>query len=127
MSRYDSDPGIEGEYEPRSGKRVLKNLLGIKTKAEMDRAEDKALEAMQQAYYENGLVTAETQFTARLIQEMHKDWLGCIYEWAGEYRTSGDGEKRLQVAAGAPCGSEYDRIRARNATQAYSVHRRDSG
>jgi cell filamentation protein len=28
-----------------------------------------------------------TRFTAALLREMHRDWLGDLYEWAGRYRT----------------------------------------
>jgi cell filamentation protein len=51
----------------------------------MDRAEADALLAVQERYL--GMITAETRFTAGLICQMHKDWLGGIYEWAGRYRT----------------------------------------
>ena len=51
----------------------------------MDRAEADALLAVQERYL--GIITAEMQFTANLICQMHRDWLGGIYEWAGEYRT----------------------------------------
>lgn len=87
MSRYETNPGIEGEYEPGSGKRVLKNLLGIRQKTEMDQVEHLAMMNAQTRYYTKNLVTKNTRFTAELIRNMHKDWLGCIYEWAGEYRT----------------------------------------
>ncbi|NOU36852.1 MAG: cell filamentation protein Fic [Kiritimatiellaceae bacterium] len=83
-SRYWST-GIEGEWQPSSGKRVLRNLKGITRKTEMDRAEADALLAVQERYL--GIITAETSFTAGLICQMHKDWLGGIYEWAGRYRT----------------------------------------
>ena len=83
-SRYWST-GIEGEWQPGSGKRVLRNLKGITLKTEMDRLEADALLAVQERYL--GIITAETPFTADLICQMHKDWLGGIYEWAGRYRT----------------------------------------
>lgn len=83
-SRY-RDPGIEGEWQPGSGKRVLRNLLNIRLKTEMDRAEATALEAAETRYL--GIITDETVFTAELICQMHRDWLGKIYEWAGRYRT----------------------------------------
>ena len=34
-----------------------------------------------------GELTPRTRFTARLLCRMHGDWLGGIYEWAGQYRT----------------------------------------
>jgi cell filamentation protein len=83
-SRY-RDTGIEGEWQPGSGKRVLRNVRNIRLKTEMDRAEADALEAAEQHYLE--IITDETVFTAKLICQMHKDWFGGIYEWAGRYRT----------------------------------------
>ncbi len=83
-SRYQST-GIEGEWEAGSGKRVLHNKLGIKIKTQMDQAEADALLAVQEKYLD--IIAEETLFTANLICQMHKDWLGGIYEWAGNYRT----------------------------------------
>jgi cell filamentation protein len=71
--------------EPGSRGRVLRNLLGIRRRREMDRAEYDALVQAQEAYLE--LITPDTSFTALLLCEMHHDWLGGIYEWAGAYRT----------------------------------------
>ena len=83
-SRYH-DTGIEGEWQPGSRKRVLRNLLNIRLKTEMDLAEANALETVETRYFE--IVTDKTVFTAELICQMHRDWLGSIYEWAGRYRT----------------------------------------
>jgi len=33
------------------------------------------------------IVEVESRFTAKIICEMHRLWLGRIYDWAGEYRT----------------------------------------
>lgn len=76
--------GIEGEWQPGSAKRVLRNLKGIVLKTAMDQAEADALLVMQERYL--GIISAETVFTAELICRMHRDWLGGIYEWAGKYR-----------------------------------------
>ncbi|RKX41910.1 MAG: cell filamentation protein Fic [Verrucomicrobia bacterium] len=83
-SRY-RETGIEGEWQPGSGKRVLRNLPSIRLKTEMDRAEADALLSAEEHYLEK--ITPETQFTANRICQMHKDWLGEIYRWAGAYRT----------------------------------------
>jgi hypothetical protein len=37
--RYDASGLVEAQFEPGSRRRVLKNLLGIKRKHEMDRME----------------------------------------------------------------------------------------
>lgn len=87
MSRYSQLAGVQAEYEPGSRRRVLRNLLGVKRKTDMDFLEHKAMKAVQEEYYRGGAVTEDTRFDASLICRMHKDWLGGIYEWAGEYRT----------------------------------------
>lgn len=83
--RYATSAGMEGEFEPGSRSRVLRNALGIRTKSGMDRAEYEALEDAQDRYLD--LVTDETVMTAQFICGMHRAWLGGIYPWAGSYRT----------------------------------------
>lgn len=83
--RYSTSPGIEGEYEPGSRARVLKNKRGIRKKSEMDLAELNAFIDVQNRYLD--IIEDSTVFTANTIREMHRDWLGGIYEWAGNYRT----------------------------------------
>lgn len=83
--RYATSPGPEGQFEPGSGGRVLRNRLGIRSKRTMDRVEYEALVRVQADYLER--ITAQTRFTAAMICRMHRDWLGDIYGWAGEYRS----------------------------------------
>lgn len=83
-NRYDQATGIEGESQPGSGGRVLRNLLGIKRKRDMDRAEYDALLRAYEASLSR--ITAETRFTAAMLCEMHQSWLAEIYQWAGRYR-----------------------------------------
>ena len=83
-SRYDVSDLIEAQYQPGSRGRVLRNLLGITSKREMDEAEAReqrrALEEILSVY------TSDHRFIAADICRMHKIWLGGIYEWAGRYR-----------------------------------------
>lgn len=82
--KYDTSGLIDDQYEPGSGKRVLKNLLKIKRKREMD-----ALEAVEQlrALDEIARQFGEDHvFTAGDICQIHKIWLCHIYSWAGTYR-----------------------------------------
>jgi cell filamentation protein len=79
------ETGIEGQFEPRSRGRVLRNLAGICRKRDMDRAEFEALLTSQTKYLQ--IIEPETRFTAELLCEMHRDWLGGLYVWAGRYRT----------------------------------------
>jgi len=51
----------------------------------MDQTEYDALLTAQAAYL--GRIKSWTRFTASLLCQMHRDWLGGIYEWAGKYRS----------------------------------------
>ncbi|KPK29105.1 MAG: hypothetical protein AMK70_16480 [Nitrospira bacterium SG8_35_1] len=82
--RYQTSHLIEDQYEPGSGKRVLKNLLGIKLKREMDEAETLALQKATDQVME--VYSRGHKFNAKDIRIIHELWLGEIYEWAGEYR-----------------------------------------
>src|SRR3972149_6366738 len=81
---YDASGLIEAQFEPGSHGRVLKNLLGIKSKREMDQIEAqeqfRALEELIRIYDQ------DHRFTAADMRRIHKIWLGSIYVWAGQYR-----------------------------------------
>lgn len=83
-SRYDTSGLIEGQFEPGSGRRVLKNLLGIKRKREMDQIEGReqwrALDDLVHIYGK------DHRFTADDVSRIHQQWLGKVYGWAGSYR-----------------------------------------
>jgi cell filamentation protein len=83
--RYMTPVGPEAESQPGSRGRVLRNLEGITRKRQMDKAEFDTLAQVQEAYLDQ--VGPETRFTAALICQMHKDWLGQLFVWAGKYRT----------------------------------------
>ena len=85
FGRYQPPAGPEAATEPGSGGRVLRNRLAIRLKREMDRVEFEALLRVREAYLER--ISPDTQFTTALLRQMHRDWLGDIYEWAGQYRT----------------------------------------
>jgi cell filamentation protein len=82
--RYDVSHLPEGQYEPGSRGRVLKNLLGIKSRKEMDALETdqyiRALDVCSHRY------RRDHRFTAKDLRDMHHEWLGGIYSWAGTYR-----------------------------------------
>jgi len=86
MSPYQGPVGTEAECEPGSHRRVLRNKLGLTRKTEMDRAEYEALVRVQAHYYDK-VITPSTRITCKLLRRMHRDWLGGIYTWAGEYRS----------------------------------------
>jgi len=81
---YDASGLIEAQFEPGSRGRVLRNLLGIKSKREMDQ-----VEAREQLRTLEELVRIYDQthrFTAADVRKIHKMWLEPIYAWAGNYR-----------------------------------------
>ena len=82
-TRYDAQ-GPQSEYEPGSGDRVLRTLMGVRSVRAMARIESEALLATtQESIDETGL---DQRFTADAICHLHRTWLGAIYSWAGQYR-----------------------------------------
>lgn len=82
--RYDVSRLVEAQFEPGSRGRVLKNLLSIKSKREMDRVEAREqLRALEELI---GIYDEQHRFTATDLRKIHKIWLGSIYAWAGQYR-----------------------------------------
>lgn len=74
----------EAQFEPGSQGRVLKNLIGITSKREMDEAEAREqLRALRECMT---IYAAHHRFPAADICNIHRLWLGNIYEWAGNYR-----------------------------------------
>ena len=82
--RYDVAGLTEAQFESGSNEQVLKNLLGITVPSEMDNAEASALERTMAGLV--GQYNENHRFTAADIRAIHKNWLGEIYEWAGDYR-----------------------------------------
>jgi len=70
--RYDVSGLVEAQFEPRSRRRVLRNLLGIKSKREMDRKEAqeqlRALHELIKIYEKNH------RFTAADICRIHTEY-----------------------------------------------------
>lgn len=82
--RYEISGLVEGQAEPGSRGRVLRNLLGIKKKREMDRVElREQLRAMAELV---DLYDRDHRFSADDVRRIHRIWLGPVYAWAGEYR-----------------------------------------
>lgn len=97
--RYDISGLREAQFEPGSNEQVLRNRLGIKSPRVMDDAEVRALEKAMVEFV--GKYVAEHRFTATDIRELHKRWLGEIYEWAGEYRQVNVSKGEFPFAAAA--------------------------
>lgn len=82
--RYDTSAFPEDQYEPGSNGTVLRNLLGITTREEMETAETAELWLVEEHLLEE--VEQDQSFTTEDICTMHRLWFGRIYPWAGEYR-----------------------------------------
>ena len=74
----------EAQFEPGSRERVLRNLIGVKSKREMDRVEGEELVRTFQKIV--GVYDETHRFSAVDLCDMHQEWLGGIYDWAGKYR-----------------------------------------
>jgi cell filamentation protein len=83
--RHTTPKGSQAEFEPGSRGRVLRNRLGLRRKRDMDQAEYEALLGAQTLWLNR--VGPKTRFTAHMICRMHREWLGRLYDWAGQYRT----------------------------------------
>jgi cell filamentation protein len=84
QGKYDTSGLPEAQFELGSRRRVLKNLRGITSKREMDVAEaQEQLRALRELMTIYG---AHHRFTSSDVCNIHKMWLGDIYEWAGNYR-----------------------------------------
>jgi len=83
-SKYDTEGMDEGEFEPGSHNRVLKNLLHLRSKKASDEAEWRALESTQAIILDR--YSKSHRFTSSDFRKIHKIWLGNIYKWAGSYR-----------------------------------------
>ncbi len=83
-NRYDVSALPEGQFQPGSRGKVLRNKLGITSKTEMEQIETLALERAMDSFF--GTYNKSHRFTASDICRMHREWLGEIYEWAGQYR-----------------------------------------
>lgn len=82
--RYDISGLVEAQFEPGSRGRVLRNLLGIARRREMDHVEAEAQLRAFDTYSRS--FGHDHRFTAADILEMHRQWLGGIYSWAGKFR-----------------------------------------
>lgn len=83
--RYDASGNPEGRYQPGSDGQVVLNKPGICTVDEMDCAEFDALLEFQSRLFD--VFPIDKQITTDDLCAWHRDWLGSIYDWAGNYRS----------------------------------------
>lgn len=84
-NRYDTSSNPEDQFQPGSNNKVLLNKCGITDSDEMDGIEFDALVKFQKRLFNE--LTLDTKITAEILCAWHQEWLGGIYEWAGEYRS----------------------------------------
>lgn len=97
--RYDTSSLPGGQHEPGSNGTVLKNLLGITSREELEHVEEQRFEQLM----EEAVVRfdADHRFTARDILWLHKFWLEGVFTWAGTYRSVNIGKGGFMFAAAA--------------------------
>ena len=76
----------EGEFQAGSDSKVLKNLLGITTEAEINEVESLLLVQLYQYLFDDTQPQLSS-LTIADINEWHRKWLGNIYGWAGTARS----------------------------------------
>lgn len=98
-NRYDTSNLMESQFEPGSNGKVLKNKLGLISAKEIDQIEAEMLEIA----IDKLIRTCEEdhKFTAADICNIHKIWLGNLYEWAGDYRKVNVSKDGFPFAAAA--------------------------
>lgn len=97
--RYDVSGLIEAQFEPGSRGRVLRNLLGVTRVREMNAVEAVALQSAMDGFFRR--FDEAHRFTAQDVRDMHREWLGEIYPWAGEYRSVNVSKDGFPFAAAA--------------------------
>jgi cell filamentation protein len=97
--RYSTSHLPEDQYEPGSNGTVLRNLLGITSKEEMEHVEEVRFESLMVEAASR--FDSDHRFTAQDILWIHKYWLEGVFPWAGTYRTVNIGKGGFMFAAAA--------------------------
>lgn len=96
VTRKYEATGLEAQAEPGSHGRVLRNRLAITRVRDMNEAESQALLIAQDAALDR--YGPDHRFSAADVCDLHRLWLGPIYEWAGQYRNVNIGKGGFQFA-----------------------------
>jgi cell filamentation protein len=94
--KYDVARATEAQFEPGSRKQVLKNLMGIKSKSQMNEIEAVALKQAEDLLFHT--YRNDHRFSSDDLCKIHKVWLGKIYGWAGKYRNIDLSKGRFRFA-----------------------------
>lgn len=96
MVKYDIN-SVEGEYQPESNNKVLKNLLDITKVEDMNDAETALLLKLYEYLFDDNRLNGQVDVDS--ISEWHRKWLGNIYQWAGELRLVNMGKEGFEFAS----------------------------
>lgn len=94
MSRYDITSS-EGEYQPGSDNKVLRNLPGMTDPEEMNIAETDLLEDLYLQVFDH----FPEELTFETLCQWHRVWLGNVYSWAGQSRTVDMSKPNIRFAS----------------------------
>lgn len=94
MSRYDITSS-EGEHQPGSGNKLLRNLPGITDPEEMNRVETELLKEL----YLRVFNSFPEELSFKTLCQWHRVWLGNIYSWAGQTRTVDMSKPNIRFAS----------------------------
>ena len=97
--RYATSHLPEDECEPGSDGTVLRNLLGIKTKAALEHVEEERFERLMEEAVKR--FDNDHRFTALDIAWLHRFWLEGVFSWAGAFRTVNIGKGGFLFASAA--------------------------
>lgn len=98
-NRYFTSHLAEDQYEPGSNGTVLRNLLGITDKTEMEHVEEERYELLMDEATTR--FDSDHRFTAQDILWLHTFWFDGVFSWAGTYRTVNIGKGGFMFAAAA--------------------------
>ncbi len=84
QGRYSTSGLVEDQYMPGSNGKVLRNLLDITTQEEIDRVETEQLFEITDQLLDE--FDKNRRFSTDDLLQIHRRWLGSLYEWAGTYR-----------------------------------------
>jgi cell filamentation protein len=97
--RYATSHLTEDQHEPGSDGTVLRNLLGIASKEEIEHVEEVRFERLMEET--SARFDSVHRFTVQDILWLHKYWLDGVFSWAGAYRTVNIGKGGFMFAAAA--------------------------
>ena len=99
FGRYDTSNLTEDQYKPGSDGTVLKNLLGITAREELEHVEEIRFERLVEEAVTR--FDADHSFTVEDLIWLHRYWLEELFVWAGRYRTVNTSKGDFMFAAAA--------------------------